>query len=201
LVELLRAADPRACGFDTVIVCHAKNRLDIHETNRRLDRWLSVDYYTIGREYQYRDIERRIFAEQMLVPPEGGELKDYKIFCFNGEPRFVQADIDRNTNHTRNFYDLDWRRLPFTILYPGYDGNVDRPACLEEMLEVARKLSRPFEFVRIDLYAQGREVFFGEITFHHEGGFGPILPRSYARILGDYITLSSAAEDRAQCES
>jgi hypothetical protein len=57
------------------------------------------------------------------------------------------------------------------------------------MLRLARTLSLPFIFARIDLYAEAERVYFGEITFHHGGGFEPVLPRRYAEILGDWIDL------------
>lgn len=176
-------------GSTMNVLCHDKRTLNIGEVNRTLDRWLRTNYFDIGREYQYKDIEPRILAEQMLTPEDGGELKDYKVFCFHGEPRFVQVDIDRHTDHKRNFYDLDWKRLPFTILYPGHEDDVPRPGPLQEMLHVARVLSQPFVFARIDLYVVAERIYFGEITLHHGGGFEPILPRRYARILGNYIDL------------
>ena len=176
-------------GSGMNILCHDKKKLDIQYANHELNRWLATDYSNFGHEYQYKGIKPRVLAEEMLVPADGGELKDFKVFCFRGEPRFIQVDIDRHTNHTRNFYDLQWGRLPFSILYPAYHGEVRRPKGLEEMLDVARKLSHRFVFARIDLYEGCDAVYFSEITLHHGGGFEPVLPRKYAEILGEYIDL------------
>ena len=47
---------------------------------------------------------------------------------------------------------------------------MERPWHLEEMLEVARRLSGPFEFVRVDLYDTPKGVRFGELTFTPTNG-------------------------------
>lgn len=39
------------------------------------------------------------------------DLKDYKFFCFNGEPRYCQVISDRNTDEKIDFYDMHWKRL------------------------------------------------------------------------------------------
>lgn len=171
------------------ILCRDKGSLDIASTRKTLQNWLHTNYYSIGREYQYKYIKPRIIAEQLLEAEGGEELKDYKIFCFDGEPKFIQVDVDRFTNHKRVFFDLHWNRLPFSILYPPYQGKVDAPTSLQEMIFVAHKLSRGFPFIRVDLYESSKRVYFGEMTFHHEGGFAPIKPREYDQILGAYIRL------------
>jgi len=172
-----------------VIICHSKRTLDIHKTIRMLRYWLSINYYEIGREYQYKNIKPRILIEKYLDPDNDGELKDYKIFCFDGKPKFIQVDVDRHTNHKRNFYDLEWNKLPFQILYPPYEEDIQPPASLKEMIRCASKLAEGFILVRIDFYCVRKKVYFGEITLHPEGGFGPIVPHKYDRILGDLINL------------
>jgi len=176
-------------GSGMNIFCADKRTFDLERATLLLNKWANIDYFEIGKEWQYRGISPRIMAEEMLWPDDGSELKDFKIFCFHGEPRFIQVDINRYTNHTRNFYDLAWNKLPFTILYPSCACIVEKPKMLDDMLHAATKLSQPFIFARIDLYNTNNQVFFGEITFGQGGGFEPIKPRKYARILGEYIKL------------
>lgn len=173
------------------IIVHDKRRLNIKNTNSMLDNWLKINYFNLGRDYCYKDINPCILAEEMLRSEDGGELKDYKIFCFSGKPKIIQVDIDRHIDHTRNFYDLEWNRLPFTILYPTYKGHIQKPDVLEEMLWVATRLSKKFIFARIDLYVEKSKIYFGEITLHHGGGFEPILPKKYGKIIGDLINLDA----------
>ena len=126
----------------------------------------------------------------MLVDDHAkGGLRDYKFFCFNGEPRFIQVDLDRFGFHRRNFYDLKWNRLPFGILYPQYDNDVEQPASLRQMITVARNLSKDFIFSRIDLYELHCQVYFGEITFHPGGGTEPFDPDDYDKIVGSDLSL------------
>ena len=175
------------------ILCRDKASFDAEASRAKLQQWLNTNYYyySAGREYQYKDIKPRIVAEQLLQAEDGGEPKDYKIFCFNGEPKFIQVDLDRHTVHKRVFFDLSWARLPFTILYPPYDGSVPPPSSLQEMLTLARKLSKGFPLIRVDLYDVAGHPYFGELTFHPDSGFGPIQPRQFDRILGDYIPMPS----------
>lgn len=171
------------------IICRDRSTLDVGLTRERLARWLRSNYYDLNKEPQYRDIEPRILAETYLENTLERPLVDYKVFCFSGKPVCVQVDLDRFTNHTRNFYDCDWQYLPFTTLYPLGPGNTPRPETLDEMLSVARSLSKNLVFARIDLFNYEGRVFFGEVTLHHGGGFEPFVPPEYDLILGRQLTL------------
>jgi hypothetical protein len=89
-----------------------------------------------------------------------GSATDYKFFCFNGEPHIFLCRFQGN----RNFYDLNYNpiKLQGTKQLPHID--------LAPMLEIARQLSAPFEFVRIDLYHGADGVYFGEYTFNVNAG-------------------------------
>ena len=60
-------------------------------------------FQKIYREWPYKDVNRKIFAESLLDVPGEQDLIDYKIFCFNGEPKYIQVIKDRNTNETIDF--------------------------------------------------------------------------------------------------
>lgn len=178
-------------GSGWVKICRNKDRFDWTEAIADLDSWMSQNYYDIGLEYQYRDIERRLLVEHLLEGSGGDEVPDVKVFCFDGEPRFIQIDTDRHTKHRRSFYDTEWSELPFSMLYPRIPHILPRPDYLDEGIEIARVLSTGFPHVRIDLYASKEGLYFGEMTLHHGGGFEPIIPRRYAGELGRLITLPS----------
>ena len=65
---------------------------------------------------------------------------------------------------------------------------IPRPAFLDEMLALARTLSDPFPFVRVDLYDVGR-LYFGELTFFPGSGFWNVSPISYDDLLGSKLKL------------
>ncbi len=174
-----------------------KARTNVEQIRNNLRVILGQNYCTIGGEYQYRDIRPRIIAE-LDISPKVGELHDYKFFCFHGDPKFVQVDIDRHTNHRRCFFDFKWQLLPFSILYPRPGMLVQKPSNFQAMLELASELSKDFSFIRVDLYNADGKIFFGEFTFHPGGGFEPIRPARWDRTLGDYLTLPIPSHTRSK---
>lgn len=81
---------------------------------------LKVNYYLIGREYNYKNIPRKIIIEKLLESEDGKPIKDYRFFCFDGKPEFIAVDIDINNkeNTRRNLYDLNWNLMEEEISYP-----------------------------------------------------------------------------------
>ncbi len=148
--------------------------------------WLKQDIYWSGREWVYRNLPKRLVVEKYLEDDSGG-LLDYKFFCFNGEPRFLQLEVGRFTSrNTRNFYDMQWTLLPFGKAMP-HDPSlkIPQPECFEEMKTVARRLAQPFSFVRVDLYQVNGRIIFGELTFFPAGGAADFIPAEYDRIIGE----------------
>lgn len=173
-----------------VLFCDKKS-LDLAHLRSKATEWLALDYGKLGREYQYSLIPRRIVIEQDLSELAGtSDIVDYKFFCFNGAPLFVQVDLDRFTNHTRNFYDLSWGRQPFRILHQSREAEAIPPKNLNLMAEVAKELSVGLAFARVDLYEIQGKVYFGEITLHPGGGIEPIWPEAYDLQLGQLLNLS-----------
>jgi hypothetical protein len=141
----------------------------------RIKRWFDINYYRAGREWNYRALKAKVIVEPLIFG--GTNVEDFKIFCFNGEPRLIQVDIDRYVNHTRKFFDVNWNEQDFSILYPRSEAEFPRPQSLEKMLRAARILSASFSFVRIDLYSDGAQVLVGEITNCSENAGGLFVPR------------------------
>lgn len=176
-------------GSGQNILCRDKSRLDIESTRRQLAEWMKrIEYWDV-REWSYKNIRPRIICEQFLTDERGSVPDDYKFFCFSGEPRFVQVDTGRFTDHHRDLFDLEWKLLPFNIEYFSSDRDIPRPENLETMISVARALSRGFPFVRVDLYSIGERVIFGEMTWYPGGGLERFSPDLYDLHLGQALTL------------
>lgn len=175
-------------GSGANVICADRAALDWPEARAVLRRALARDYYWVGREPVYRGLERRVVCERFLGAPGEG-LPDYKLFCFEGEPRFVQVDVDRFTDHRRALFDLDWRPLPFGLEYPAPRALPRPPALLPEMVAAARRLAAGFRLVRVDLYQAEGRVVFGELTFVPGGGRERFLPASADREVGDLLRL------------
>jgi len=129
----------------------------------------STDVYVLSREWHYRKIKPCIIVEELL----GHNISDYKFLCNSNGPFAIQVDVDRFINHKRNLYDLEWNLLPYEFCYNNTEYELPKPKRLDEMIEVAKQLSKDFVFSRIDLYECDDKVWFGEITLHPEGGVGP----------------------------
>ena len=152
-------------------------RVDGEPVNReRIKKWLTFNYYHLGREINYRDLEPKVIVEPLIFGRSN--VDDFKIFCWHGVPKFIQQDFDRHTRHTRKIFDTDWNEQDFSIIYPRASAAAPRPATLEEMLSVARAISAPFSFVRVDLYTDNQSVLVGEITNCSANAGGFFLPRS-----------------------
>lgn len=143
---------------------------------KTLVQWLNRERYRSTREANYRYLRPKVIVEEFFSKDGVSVPKDYKIFCFGGIPKLIQVDSGRTYRHTRNLYDTDWRRLSATWHYPAGESDDCRPEPLEEMLEVASRLSAQFSFVRVDLYAISTDVRVGELTFCPGGANEVLLP-------------------------
>ena len=182
-----------------------KSGTDRPLVRKTLNKQIKQNYYHARKEWQYKNIKPRIIVERMLSTRDGGVPFDYKLHCFHGEPKVIQVDLGRFTDHKRNLYDTEWNLLPFTWclwrngqpLWPN-GRDVSPPSRLQEMLQIAQRLSAPFMYARIDLYEVEGSVFFGEITFHHGSGTEIFTPPEWDRRLGDMLILpgeKKTAED------
>lgn len=171
-------------GFNLIV--RDKSKVKWCVWKKIMKSWLKQDIYWSGREWVYKNLKKRLVVEKYLEDKSGG-LLDYKFFCFNGKPRFMQLEVGRYTaNNTRNFYDMDWNLMPFgKELEHNPNIEVEKPEGFEEMKEIAEKLSKPFSFVRVDLYQVGGKIYFGELTFFPAGGAPDFKPIEYNKIVGD----------------
>ncbi len=151
---------------------------------------LKKDYGATKREPWYSSIAPRLLVERKLPVSPGEPALDYKFHVFQqGEGLspvvILHVDFDRFTNHTRSYFteDLEW--LPFSVKYPSIHRRIERPENYARMLEIVRTLAEPFSYVRVDLYNIRGRIFFGEMTFAHESGFGAFSDRSYDLWMGN----------------
>ena len=183
---VMKLTNGSSCNY----ICTQKSDEDIKRIKSRFKKWLKIDSYMIGREWAYKDVPNRIICEEFLESDEPYGLNDYKLFCFNGEPRMIQVDYARFTDHKRNLYTPEWEFIDEKVAYEN-DPNADikKPENLEEMLECARKLSKGFPHVRVDFYSIGNRLVFGEMTFYHGAGYLKFENEEYERELGSYWEL------------
>lgn len=190
--DALPASFVLKCTHDSggIVIVPDKTRFDAAAARKKLNKYLRRKFFYHGREWPYKSVAPRIIAEEYVEA--GGDLPDYKIHCFNGEPKIVLVCRGRNSKDgmTEDFYDTDWNRLP--VKRPDIPNSVrpdPPPERLKEMLDIAARLSEGISFVRVDLYEAGDRVLFGEMTFYPASGFKPFEPVSFDRELGDMLKL------------
>lgn len=179
------------CNHDSmnVVIVHSVNDIDFAEVQRKMRASLRQNFYYRYREWQYKDIPPKVIVEKLIRDDAGDLPADYKIFCFDGKPTYISVDSDRFGAHTRDIFDTNWERQSLEYRYKHSVTPPPPPANLSLMLELAKKLSAPFPFVRVDFYDTGSQVYFGEITFHPGAGFNPFKPQEWQEILGKQIPL------------
>ena len=120
------------------------------------------------------------------------DLKDYKFFCFNGEPKalFIASDRQKKDVETKfDFFDMDFKHLPIKNGHPNAEVPPAKPETFEEMKALAAKLSEGIPHVRVDFYEINGKTYFGEMTFSHWGGMTPFEPEKWDKVFGDWITI------------
>ncbi len=181
------------CTHDSgsTIVCKNKKKFNIQDAKKKINKALKNNYYYGGREWPYKNVVHKILIEKYIIDDRLGELRDYKIFCFNGKVRLFKIDFDRFSNHRANYYDKELNLLEFgeEVCPPDINKNIMIPKDIYKMFELAEKLSNGLKFARIDFYYTNEKIYFGEITFYPASGFGKFIPAEWDEKLGKMIEL------------
>ena len=172
-------------------ICTDKSSLNIEQVKEELNKGLKQDYYLTGREWIYKDVPRKIIAEQFLKSDAGG-LTDYKIHCFNGVPKFILVCRDRfaESGLTEDFYTPQWEHMDVKRPeIPNATESIEKPKELEKMLMLAEKLAKDIPFIRIDFYFVEGKIYFSELTFFPASGFEGFEPQIWDEKFGEWLTL------------
>lgn len=171
------------CGFN--IAVPDKSQLWIRDAKRRMDRFLETDFSQLTGERQYRDIVRKVYAEEFLDLSQPRCMM-LRLFCFDDVVAFIQVDTasDRSSPTETSFYLPDWTPAPFRFGRSAPHVAIDRPANLGEVLAMASALSKGLPFVRVDLYWLDGRIVFSELTLTPARGRRRLLPTKYDREIG-----------------
>ena len=174
------------------LIIRDKNKIDKAEISKLFGKWLAkCQYKRTGQEWAYKNVPHRLIAEKLLKDEGGISLIDYKFYCFNGEAKFLEVHLDREQDHKRGFYDLNFKPLPFRYvkLEKSITSKINKPSNLDEMKRLSEVLAAKFPYVRVDFYSIEGKAIFGEMTFYPSDGRKDFIPDEYNKIIGDYITL------------
>ena len=190
-------------GSGDVVICKDKTQMDWDAAKKTLSTYSKRHFSTKTKEWAYYNLPYRILGERLIESSDANQIKDYKLFCFNDLTnkntngcKFLFVASERGTESLKfDFFDTKWNWLPVTNAHE-HNKNLERPKHLEEMIEVAEKLAKPFPHVRVDLYEEEGKVYFGELTFYHFGGFTRFEPDEWDFKFGDFFTLPTKRKER-----
>lgn len=176
-------------GSSWNLICTNKNNLDWKLWKKTFKQWLKMNLYVFGREWNYKDLKPKILIEKFI---EHQPLIDYKFTCFNGEPKYIQVNSERDGERYVDFYDMEWKHLGISLKnYTPSDTKLIKPEQFEEMKKIARELSQEFPYVRVDFYNFNDKILLGELTFFPGGGLLKFYPETdkYENLFGSYLNL------------
>lgn len=173
-------------------ICRDKEKLDVGDVRRKLRKGLKQNYYLTGREWPYKNVERKILGEKFMTDGSNTDLNDYKFYCFNGEPLIVMISSGRYSGDLRfDYYNMNWEKLSLTWDRPNSNIEHIKPVCFDEMKKICQILSSKIPHVRVDLYVINSKPYFGEMTFFDSSGFCYFEEEQWNNQLGQYIELNT----------
>jgi hypothetical protein len=144
---------------------------DIDEVRRNLAICRNRDYRIYYREPCYHPKMRKYVVEPWITS-QGHSLDDYKVFCFNGEPTYIQYNYPDSPNKERIILDFENSPHPYVFSTGTYAKSVpDIKENLPMLYDLSKKVCEPFVYVRVDCYIIDSIVFVGEMTFYPSGGW------------------------------
>jgi len=150
-----------------------KWQLDVAATVRRFKGSVRRTYGRTSGQNHYRLIRPRIVIEELL-DDRGDSPPDFDFFCYHGTEGFdysLAVVMPRGTRAV--YFNNDWSVTSMSCT-PEEAERAKNPPNFPEMLEVARRLSQGFDFMRIDLYNVAGRICFGEVTSTPAGGYVPV---------------------------
>ena len=171
------------------IIIRDKNTASIEEIITQLRIWLKEDYWKFYCETPYQHVAKGFFVEEYLAD----DMRDYKFYCFNGQPKTLQAASDGEDGKACfyvDIFDSEWNLLPVTLGKHGHKTPPpSKPENFEEMKRIAVELSKDFPFVRVDMYDVKGKIYFGEFTFVPTAGFMRLKPEGTLEEWGSWLKL------------
>lgn len=188
------------CGG--VVICKDKNTFDKVTAKIFLEKHLKNNYYLTCREWPYKNVEPRIFAEaymkdETIEERKVEQLTDYKFFCFDGKVKalFIATDRADETTETKfDFFDSNFIHLDIIQGHPNAAVTPTKPAAFELMKNLASELSKGIPQVRVDFYEVGNRIYVGELTLFHFSGNVPFKPEKWDYEFGSWIELPNRKE-------
>ncbi len=201
LVPLLwSGADPAAVPLDAIAPpyvvksTHASGHILLVKDRQSVDAelvrdtfgtWLETCYGTENSEPGYIHVPRRLLVERMLLCTDGKAPIEHRLFVFDGAVRFVQTTYrDAQGPHHGAFHSKEWQPLNWHLRSPNQAELFSKPKRLAEMIEIAERLAKGFDHMRVDLYETDLDIWFGELTPYSWSGLTMFVPDEADKLVG-----------------
>lgn len=184
-------------GSGMNILCNNKSNFNLEKAKYDLNKWKLINYGLKSREFQYINVDIKIFSEVYLKD----NIEDYKLYCFHGEPKFirVQKHLEGMNGKINNYYDLNWKLTDIESGLKGFfrrpDIIIEKPKNLDLMIKYSKKLSEDFVFVRVDFYSINDNIYLGEMTFSPSNILFKLKNREQSIKLGKLIDINKIRHD------
>ena len=178
------------CAYN--ILCNNKNAFDKDGAIKKIKKWMKEDFGAFNIETHYSKIKPHITCEKFL----GDCIVDYKLFCFNGKPKYIyiSSDLIHDRQAQIGFFYLDGTKMP--LVRDDYEPmDIEQlPDFFDDMKRAADVLCKDFPFVRVDFFVANGTYYFAELTFTPSGGMMPFNPDKYDLEWGENMDISKIQE-------
>lgn len=175
------------CGYNIIV----KHKEDVKKEDvfKTLNHWMKEDYAVISAELHYHNIQHKIMIEKFIKTKDGNLPVDYKFFASRGDVICALIYTGRGEKSERIYVDEQFNDLHLIQEYTGENYKKLKPTSFEKMIDIARRLSTDFPFVRVDLYDENGQIIFGELTFTPHGCCHDYLDNEAQKWIGSRINL------------
>lgn len=156
----------------SVFLIKDKSNIQISKLNKKISESLAKTYGQENGEWQYQLIPPKVFAESYIGDPSNPyPPADYKFHCSNGKVLWLQYIYDRGSQTKETI--IDDNGTPLSVHFDHnmtHSKNFSKPIVWDSMVDIAEKLSKPFKYVRVDLFEVDDKIYVGELTFYPLAG-------------------------------
>ncbi len=181
------------CTHDSggLVICKDKRTLNQVIIRKKINKSLKKNYYYSGREWPYKDVKPRIIIEKYMEDKKEKEIRDYKFFCFNGEPKIMYVSDNSHTDNQHScFFDMNYKKINIKRKdYQEFKETPKKPINFEKMIDFSKILSNGIPHVRVDWYEINGKLYFGELTFYTCSGFIPFENEKWDYEIGEMLKL------------
>ena len=181
------------CTHDSggIIICKDKKKLNINLVRKKINRLMKKNFYYLSREWPYKNIKPRIIIEKYMEDEKIKEIRDYKFFCFNGEPKIMYVSDNSHTNNQHCcFFDMSYKKLNIKRKdYQEFKKTPTKPITFEKMINFSKIRYNGIPHVRVDWYEINGKLYFGELTFYTCSGFIPFENEKWDYEIGKMLKL------------